>query len=127
GLLNVALTRARKALHIVGNRVFCSETPGPLGELAKFVHQRAGVAQGTKRDSPPVQIVRTALESSRLWYQEEVPETTDTRTYYLDFVTVGLSGARYNIEVDGRQHYFSPEAIAEDKSRDSVLKAAGYS
>ncbi len=126
GLLNVALTRARKALHIVGDRSFCSETPGPLGELAKFVQQRAGVAQAPRRDSPPVQVVRAALESSCLWYQEEFPENTDTRTYYLDFVTVGLSGIRYNIEVDGRQHYFSPEAIAEDKARDAVLKAAGY-
>lgn len=90
------------------------------------MQQRAGVAQAPRRDSPPVQVVRAALESSGLWYQEEFPENTDTRTYYLDFVTVGLSGVRYNIEVDGRQHYFSPEAIVEDKARDAVLKAAGY-
>jgi hypothetical protein len=126
GLLNVALTRARRALHIVGNKAFCSETPGPLGELAKFVNQRVGVAQGPKHNSPAVEAVRSALQETGIWYQEEVPETTPSRTYYLDFVIIGLSGTRYNIEVDGRQHYFSAEAISEDKTRDQVLREAGY-
>lgn len=126
GLLNVALTRARRVLHIVGDRTFCEGTPGPLGDLARFVNQRAGVAAGTRRDSPAVSSVRAALAAAGLWFQEEFPETSETRTYYLDFVTVGLSGARYNIEVDGRQHYYSPEAVSEDESRDAFLKTLGY-
>jgi very-short-patch-repair endonuclease len=44
----------------------------------------------------------------------------------LDFVVVGLSGTRYNIEIDGRQHYFSAEAIAEDNVRDKILQRTGY-
>src|SRR3989338_4291944 len=126
GLLNVALTRARRALHIVGDKAFCDETPGPLGELAKFVTQRAGVAHVSRNDNPAVNIVRSALRELETWYQEEVPETTQSRTYYLDFVIVGLSGTRYNIEIDGRQHYFSAEAIAEDDVRDKVLQRTGY-
>ena len=126
GLLNVALTRARRALHIVGDKSFCQETPGPLGELAKFVSQRAGVAHVSRTGSPAIEAVREHLKQLGLWFQEEVPETTSARTYYLDFVIVGLSGARYDIEVDGKQHFFSPEAIAEDDSRDSVLAKIGY-
>jgi very-short-patch-repair endonuclease len=41
-------------------------------------------------------------------------------------MVVGLSGTRYDIEVDGRQHYFTAEAIAEDNARDSYLRKIGY-
>lgn len=126
GLLNVALTRARKALHVVGDKSFCEETPGPLGDLAKFVSQRAGVTRSAKRDNDAVVKVRTLLADLGVWFQEEVPEASQNRTYYLDFVIVGLSGIRYNLEVDGRQHYFTPEAIAEDASRDQELRNIGY-
>jgi len=126
GLLNVALTRARRALHIVGNKSFCQETPGPLGDLAKFVSQRDGVAHVARTGNPIADLIRESLQELGLWYQEEVPEATSTRTYYLDFLVVGLSGTRYDIEIDGRQHFFSAEAIAEDDVRDSVLTKSGY-
>lgn len=73
-----------------------------------------------------MEAVREHLRELNIWFQEEVPETTQARTYYLDFVVVGLSGARYDIEVDGRQHFFTAAAIAEDASRDSALNHAGY-
>lgn len=126
GLLNVALTRARRALHIVGDKAFCEETPGPLGELAKFVSQRAGARRGPQHDNEAIAKARSILTELGAWFQEEVPENTSTRTYYLDFVLVGLSGTRYNIEIDGRQHYFTQDAIAEDAARDQVLHDVGY-
>lgn len=126
GLLNVALTRARHALHIVGDKAFCRKTPGPLGELAEFIDQREGAAHVTRTTSPAVNKAREVLKDLGHWYQEEFPEYTAARTYYLDFFVVGLSGKRYDIEIDGRQHFFSAEAIAEDDTRDFVLDKLGY-
>jgi hypothetical protein len=38
-LLNVAITRARAALHIVGDRAACEEAGGPLGALARHAQE----------------------------------------------------------------------------------------
>ena len=124
GLLNVALTRARKVLHIVGDKKYCEQTPGPLGELAKFVDQLTGEQRNRPEESPARTKVREMLKELVPWYQEEWPERDITRQ--LDFVVVGLSGTRYDIEIDGRQHYFSAEAIMEDEARDAFLKKRGY-
>jgi very-short-patch-repair endonuclease len=126
GLLNVALTRARKSLHIVGDRDYCISTPGPLGELAEYVQERSGVKHVARTDSPAVSTTREILNELGFWYQEELPEITAKRTYYLDFVVVGLSGTQYNIEIDSKLHYFSAEAIMKDDARDSVLSGLGY-
>lgn len=122
GLLNVALTRARKILHIVGDKDYCAQTPGPLGELAKFVDQLTGEKHKRRDETPARQIVRNILNELRHWFQEERSEGY----YDLDFVVVGLSGIQYDIEIDGRQHYFSEDAIKEDDARDTFLKMRGY-
>lgn len=128
GLLNVALTRAKAALHIVGDKRACSEVPGPLGELANYVGEieKAGRVHVQRPNSPACDIVRDALKKLGIWYQEEFPVRVTHGTRYLDFLVVGLSGTRYDIEVDGRQHYFSHQAIAEDIARDAQIKSMGY-
>lgn len=126
GLLNVALTRAKKALHIVGDKSFCLQTPGPIGELAQFIDYLSESSQSQKSATPPVQKVCDILNEINIWYQREWPEGGKSKSYYLDFMVVGLSGTRYDIEIDGRQHYFSAEAIAEDDARDAFLKKLGY-
>ena len=125
GLLNVALTRARKVLHIVGDKKYCEQIPGPLGELANFVDQLTGEQHGRPGRIPAIAIVRKMLNELNLWYQEEWPESDGIRHYRLDFVVVGLSGTRYDIEIDGQQH-LSIEAILEDDARDTFLKKLNY-
>jgi len=127
GLLNVALTRARKVLHIVGDRNYCQQIPGPLGELANFVDQLTGEQHNRPETTRARNIVREMLKELVPWYQEEWPESDGiNHNHHLDFVVVGLSGTRYDIEIDGRQHYFSAEAIMEDDARDAFLKKQGY-
>lgn len=125
GLLNVALTRARKILHIVGDKSYCAQTPGPLGELAKFVDQLSGEQHRRPEKTDARPIVRKILKELGHWFQEERPESDGRRHYDLDFVIVGLSGTQYNIEIDGHQH-LSAEAIMNDDARDAFLKTREY-
>ena len=97
-----------------------------LGELAQFVEHLSESVLNKKSESLPIQKVCDLLNNCNVWYQREWPESIDTQQYYLDFMVVGMSGTRYNIEVDGRQHYFSAEAIAENDARDALLKKLGY-
>ena len=126
GLLNVALTRAREVLHIVGDKAYCAQVQGPLGKLAEFLNQPSGRQHAKPEDTPARRTVRGILEELHIYYQEELPEESPQTTYRLDFIVVGLSGTRYDIEIDGRQHYFSAEAIMEDEARDAFLKKQGY-
>jgi hypothetical protein len=126
GLLNVALTRARKILHIVGDKDYCASTRGPLGKLAKFVDQLTGEQRSRPEETSARTTVREMLKELVPWYQEEGSESDGITQCRLDFVVVGLSGTRYDIEIDGRQHYFSAEAIMEDEARDAFLKKRGY-
>jgi len=121
GLLNVALTRARKILHIVGNKKYCEQVQGPLGDLAKFVNQISGEQRHKPEDSTVRNTVREMLQELKHWYQEEWPEIDGGYNYRLDFVVIGISGTKYDIEIDGRQH-LSAEAIIEDRTRDNFLK-----
>ena len=79
-----------------------------------------------KSITPPIQKVCEILDKLDVWYQREWPEGDRSRSYYLDFMVVGLLGTRYNIEIDGRQHYFSAKALAEDNARDKFLEKQGY-
>ena len=50
GLLNVALTRARRALYIIGDKSYCIQTPGPIGELANFIDHMSEIQLESKID-----------------------------------------------------------------------------
>ena len=122
GLLNVALTRARRILHIVGDKGYCAQVRGNLGRLAAFVDDLRDREHRVPEETEPRRIIRQMLAELQVCYEEEWPEGN----YHLDFLVVGLSGAPYDIEVDGRQHYFSAEALLEDEARDAYLSARGY-
>lgn len=123
-LLNVAITRARGALHIFGNAEVCREVGGFLGKFAEY-------ATATRRDSehgcghlfqsPPEEKLAELLDSVGLWYFRQYEEGH----YRLDFFVVSPFGTRYDLEVDGRQHW-SPEQISRDEVRDKKLEEAGY-
>jgi len=121
-LLNVAITRARGALHVFGNAEVCQKAGGFLGAFAEY-------ALGSTRsstDRPPYEStaeekLAELLSETGLWYH---PQYNEGR-YKLDFFVVSPFGTRYDLEVDGRQHW-SAEQLSHDEVRDKVLQEAGY-
>jgi hypothetical protein len=84
-LLNVAITRARGALHISEEKV------------------------------------ARILDDVGLWHHPHYPEGR----YELDFLVVSPFGTRYDVEVDGLQHW-TPDGLAHDAVRDRTIESAGY-
>ncbi len=121
-LLNVAVTRARAALHIFGHRAACLEAGGALGRLVSYamapVRQalRPGLCQ-----SQAEEIVARMLEDSGMWFWPQL----EVDRYRLDFAVVSPFGTRYDVEVDGRQH-LTPEGLRADAIRDAAVRALGY-
>ncbi len=120
-LLNVSITRARGALHIVGDAEKCKNIGGFLGEFASYVlssqtHERTPIYE-----SPAEEKLADFLEQSKLWYHPQYEE----KPYRLDFFVVSPFGNRYDLEVDGRQHW-SAEQFNKDEIRDKKLEEKGY-
>lgn len=118
-LLNVSITRARGALHVVGDRHACREAGGFLAELATNAGAAAAGAPAVF-ESPAEIRMAELLGEAALWY---APQQQLGR-YRLDFLVVTPCGGRYNIEVDGRQH-LTEDAIRKDEIRDAAVAAAG--
>lgn len=120
-LLNVAITRARGALHVVGDRRACQAAGGFLGEFAASVGADASTScAATAFESPAEARMAELLTEAGLWYAPQQP----FGRYRLDFLVVGPCGGRYNIEVDGRQH-LTDDAIRNDEIRDATVAGAG--
>lgn len=122
-LLNVAITRARGALHVVGDRHACQAAGGFLGEFAASVGESVPTP-GVLRvfESPAEERMAELLTEAALWY---TPQQQFGR-YRLDFLVVAPCGGRYNIEVDGRQH-LTDDAVHSDEMRDASVRGAGIS
>jgi very-short-patch-repair endonuclease len=120
-LLNVAVTRARGALHVVGDMSACLEAGGSLAEFAAFV--QAGLAAGApgeQTESPAEQAVADMLCELGLWHKSQYP----LGRYRLDFLVVSPTGTRYDVEVDGRGH-LTDEAVRSDAARDGFVTGQG--
>ena len=121
-LLNVAITRARGALHIFGHREACRKVGGFLGAFAEYaIVTRKESERGYSFPSPAEEKLAEILDSLGLWYHPQYQEGR----YKLDFFVVSPFGTRYDLEVDGRQHW-SPERFSYDEVRDKTLEEAGY-
>lgn len=121
-LLNVAITRARGALHIIGDVDACLIAGGFLAEFARYSSeskQKAGPRHPF--DSPAEEKLAELLDSVGIWYH---PQYSEGR-YRLDFFVVSPFGTRYDLEVDGRQHWTS-ERLSYDEVRDKTLEEVGY-
>jgi hypothetical protein len=122
-LLNVAITRARGALHVVGDRNACLAAGGCLGAFAAAVGDGGG---GSHRrlerapQSPATARMADLLAESGLWAIPQVP----LGAHHLDFLTVVPFGTRYDIEVDERES-LSDAALQSDEVRDAAVVAAG--
>jgi len=121
-LLNVAITRARGALHIFGNAEACRRAGGFLGAFAEYaLSSRESSKDRHSFESPAEEKLAELLSEAGLWYHPQYQEGR----YKLDFFVVSPFGTRYDLEVDGRQHW-SPERFSYDEVRDKTLEEAGY-
>ena len=121
-LLNVAITRARAALHVVGDMNAILDAGGKLGEFAATV--RAGIVTGSsvqQTESPAEQVVAETLSELGLWHRTQY----DIGRYRLDFLVVSPLGVRYDLEVDGRGH-LTDEAVRSDEVRDAAVRRGGF-
>lgn len=127
-LLNVALTRAKLGLHIVGDDEACRDVGGVLMELVEYADDiRTKRNDRQSMPSPAELAFREILDGLGLSYVEEyeVHRVEDGAPYRLDFVVTSENGNRYDLEVDGRYHW-SDERLQEDAIRNSYLAAHGY-
>ena len=121
-LINVAITRARGALHIVGDEISCRNAGSLLEELAIYIENcRRGTGRQFSYDSPAEEIVGEILSSLQLSFFTQV----EKGPYRLDFIVTTPFGNRINVEVDGRQHYAS-EHLLKDEIRDRYMTDIGY-
>jgi len=119
-LLNVAITRARGVLHVVGDRAACEAAGGLLAEFAAYVAQVAP-SSAQAGFSPAEARMAELLGQTGLWYHPQYPLGRDR----LDFLVISPFGTRYDLEVDGR-HHRTPEQIQADRVRDRRVESAGY-
>jgi len=121
-LLNVAITRARGALHIFGNAEACRKVGGFLGAFAEYALGSSRNSGGRHSfESPAEEKLAELLSEAGLWYR---PQYREGR-YKLDFFVVSPFGTRYDLEVDGRQHW-SAEQLSYDRVRDDAIQERGY-
>jgi len=113
-LLNVAVTRARSLLIIVGDQEQCMEHPGPLKNLAQYVQTRN--THESVFTSAPKHCFYEALKKQRVPIVAHYL-VQSTPSYCLDFALF-TNGHRYCIEIQ--------EENTVDVNRDEQLRAEGW-
>ncbi len=131
-ILNVALSRARHLLWIVGDQAYCRSRPGVLGRISKAYDEIKRSAQveelclGERFDTPTERLLFTLLQRADLERKgyRLVPKYVDRR-YTLDIALLGPT--RIDLECDGEQHeLLDGVPIIEDVERDRYLSARGW-
>ena len=128
-LINVAVSRARETLIVVGNPdigVFECPTLTSLHMFAKTVHDFADSRIGPRIDSEAERRLYEAMMSAGL----DPISKVDVEGYELDFGLIS-GPRRIDIEVDGDQHYEKSvgnhlRLRRQDIARDRVITRAGW-
>jgi very-short-patch-repair endonuclease len=118
---NVAVSRARALLHIVGNLEFCSSSQVP--HIRRLADHASGVKLTREEpfDSPPEKEFHEALKSAGI---ETVPQHP-LAGYKLD---LAVPNARLDIEVDGREFHLDQfgNRQSSDVWRDMTIESLGW-
>jgi very-short-patch-repair endonuclease len=131
-LLNVALSRARRLLYIVGDYEFCKADGGPLGKIARVFKEITD--EVASADAAAVGKFDTEEERTLFSRLQKIPEIESNFSlelkktvgpYTLD---IALSGTiKIDIECDGSQHeIIDGIPVATDIRRDAYLRAEGW-
>jgi len=131
-ILNVALSRAKYLLYIIGDKKYCHSRKGVLGSLIenyekiKKQEKTEELTFKKKFDSPTERVLFEGLKSinfSDLGYKL-IPKLVFNR-YTLDFALVGSD--KIDIECDGVQHeIIEGMPVIEDVERDEYLRNNGW-
>jgi hypothetical protein len=113
-LVNVAITRARSRLIIVGNREVCTESGGVLADLAAYVSR----LDGDRFDSRVEAVLFDALSAIGI---ASTPGA-EVEGYRLD-LAIERNGVRLDVECDGAPFHRDRE---RDRARDEALARAGW-
>lgn len=118
-LINVAVTRAKEALFVVGDIEFCSRQDGILKQLARYCRTIQLL-----RDTSPAELELFSWMCVEGWNPEVHPVVGDIE---VDFVLVTPSGEKLAIEVDGEEGPTGhKKRRAQDQARDAYLIARGF-
>jgi very-short-patch-repair endonuclease len=127
-LFNVAITRARCSLVIVGDKAFCSGIEGVIGDVARYVTE-LGVRRDTEATSGRGDLHSEA--ESRLFEAlsrrglDVVPKMR-VQGYEADFV-IRAGKTLINLECDGRHHQDSRGRLRrQDRARDALIQTMGW-
>ena len=127
-LLNVAITRARSTLIVVGDEAFCRRLPGPLSELAKYVSElevrrkvEATASRGELHSEAELRLFEALIRAE----VNVVPKVT-VQGYEADFV-IRAGNVIINLECDGRHHKNGAgRQRRQDRARDGLIQAMGW-
>jgi superfamily I DNA and/or RNA helicase len=121
-LLNVAITRARSVLIIVGDKKKCNETEGFLKDLTKYSKPKKEF--DVNFDSPVEEKLFKQLtkEGIEVNPQYEI-KIRKKKLYRLDFALF-INDNKYNIEIDGDKAH--SQKIESDVLRDIHLRMEGW-
>jgi len=114
-LINVAITRAREAVFVVGDIDYCLQQDGFLRKLALYCRDIQLL-----RDTSPAELELFSWMVVKGWEPNIHPNVGDTE---VDFILKSASGLRLVIEVDGRSHL---QMIEQDRARTAYLQGQGY-
>jgi len=133
-ILNVALSRARYLLYIIGDKSFCeSKGNSVLGKIKKAydkIKEEEKLEEydlHAKFDTPAERVFYNELQLvdlAKLGYR--LAPKLVVKRYTLDFALVGKK--KIDIEIDGTQHeIIEGMPVVEDVERDIFLKKEGWS
>ena len=121
-LINVAITRARSSLIIVGDKKKCNEAGGILMNLVDY--SESTDQKKIQFDSPIEEFFFSKLieEGIKVEPQYEV-QIENSKQYRLDFALF-VENKKYNIEIDGAKAH--SQKLEADLLRDTHLRIAGW-
>jgi len=131
-ILNVALSRAKYLLYIVGDKEFCQNRPGVLNRLIKTYDDIKNIEEFEKQtiyekfDSPAERLLFEKLQNVDFekYGYELIPKLVVKR-YTLDFALMGTK--KIDIECDGFQHeIIEGMPIIDDVERDAFMEKEGW-
>lgn len=121
--VNVAVTRAKSLLVIVGDKRYCRtlNRSGLLYQLLEYTERIESEDDQTLVLSLPEQKLWDASKERDLRIHPQYP----VKGYSLDFAYFTKTGIKWDIEIDGA-HHLEPEYIHKDGSRQQDLKVLGW-